>query len=185
MQPDPWSENNLVRYRRYLGFLARAQLDPRLQAKLDASDVVQHTLLEALANKEQYRGQTDAECLGWLRRMLAHNLADALRSFRQAKRDVHRERHLQDALDRSSARLENWLADSAAQVSAQAERHERALELAEALEQLPERQRQALVCQHWHGWTVSQIAEHLECSEEAVAGLLKRGLMKLRETLKE
>src|SRR5437870_3789425 len=96
------SDSQLVRYRNYLRFVARLQLDPRLRGKLDASDLVQQTLLEAVARKEQFRGGTEAEYLAWLRRMLIHNLADALRAFRQAKRDVAREQAVDEALQNSS-----------------------------------------------------------------------------------
>ena len=34
--------------------------------------------------------------------------------------------------------------------------------------------------QHWHGWTLAQIGEHLGRSQAAVAGLLHRGLAQLR-----
>jgi len=50
---------------------------------------------------------------------------------------------------------------------------------------LPPAQRIALVLQHWHGWPLSRIAEHLERTPAAVAGLLKRGLRQLRELLSE
>src|SRR5262249_30739103 len=121
--------------------------------------------------------------LAWLRKMLIHNLADALRAFRQSKRAVAREQAIEEALQNSSARLVAALADSGPEAAEQAMRHERAVRLADALEQLPERQREALVCKHWHGWPVRRIARHLECSEEAVAGLLKRALKELRELL--
>jgi RNA polymerase sigma-70 factor (ECF subfamily) len=173
----------LARYRNYLRTLARLQLDPRLQAKLDPSDVVQQTLLEAYAHRGQFRGQSEGEYLAWLRRMLARNLADALRAFQQARRDVGRELSLEEALQNSSLRLERWLADSGPPADEQAEQHERAVRLADALEELPDLQRAALVWRYWHGGTVAEIAEHLERSVEAVAGLLKRGLKHLREQL--
>jgi RNA polymerase sigma-70 factor (ECF subfamily) len=177
------SERLLAKYRNYLRFLARLQLDPRLQGKLDPSDLVQQTLLEAYAKREQFRGGSEGEYVVWLRRMLANNLADALRGFLQAKRDVAREQSLEEALRNSSARLEAWLADSQPSIGEEAQQHERAVRLADALELLPEAQREALVLKHWHGWTMAQIGEKLGRSQEAVAGLLKRGLKQLRQEL--
>jgi DNA-directed RNA polymerase specialized sigma24 family protein len=48
---------SLQRYRPYFGLLARLQLDPRLQVKLDPSDAVQETLLKAYENRGDYRGR--------------------------------------------------------------------------------------------------------------------------------
>ena len=84
------------RYRSYLCLLARLHLDPRLRGKVDPSDVVQQTLLEAHADRDRFRGQTEGEWLAWVRRMLAHNLTDALRAFLQGKRDVEREQPLEE-----------------------------------------------------------------------------------------
>ena len=58
-------------YRDYLRLLARMQMSRQLQAQLDASDVVQLTLLKAHEKIGQFRGQTEAELAGWLRRILA------------------------------------------------------------------------------------------------------------------
>src|SRR5262249_53309463 len=101
------------------------------------------------------------------------------------KRDLARERSLEAALDASSARLEGWLAADQSSPSQQAQRNEQALALAGALAHLPEAQREALVLQHWHGWTLAQIAEHLGRSKVAVAGLIKRGLQQLRTQLQQ
>jgi RNA polymerase sigma-70 factor (ECF subfamily) len=90
---------------------------------------------------------------------------------------------LEAALAESSARLEGWLAAEQSSPSQRAERNEEAFQLAIALEALPEAQREALVLQHWHGWSLAQIAEHLGRSRSAVAGLIKRGLQQLREAL--
>jgi RNA polymerase sigma-70 factor (ECF subfamily) len=175
----------LDRFRDYLRFLARMQLEPRLQAKVDPSDVVQQTLLEAFEKRGQFQGSTPGELAAWLRQILAHNLADALRAFGQQKRDVARERSLEEALHASSVRLERFLADDRSTPGERAERQERALRLASALAALPEAQREAIVLQYWHGLTLAQIGEQLERSPAAVAGLLKRGLKQLRQLLQE
>jgi RNA polymerase sigma-70 factor (ECF subfamily) len=64
-----------------------------------------------------------------------------------------------------------------------AEFNEEFLRLAEAIDRLPEAQREALTLHHLHGWTLKAIAERMEKSFAAVAGLIKRGLRRLREDL--
>jgi RNA polymerase sigma-70 factor (ECF subfamily) len=51
--------------------------------------------------------------------------------------------------------------------------------------QLPDSQREALIMRHFHGWSLAQIAEQLDRSPSAVAGLLKRGLQQLRRQLQD
>jgi RNA polymerase sigma-70 factor (ECF subfamily) len=176
---------NLERYRAYLCLLARLQLDGRPGDKLDASDVVQQTLLEAHQKRDQFRGRTDAEQAAWLRQILAHNLADAARALGRAKRDVARERSLDAALDASSCRLEAWLAAEQSSPSQHAVKNEQLLGLAAALAQLPDAQREAVVLHHLQGRPLADLAQHLGRSESAVAGLLHRGLKRLRELLGE
>jgi RNA polymerase sigma-70 factor (ECF subfamily) len=85
--------------------LARLQLGARPTPGLDASDVVQQTLIEAFQKRHQFCGGTSAEQAAWLRRVLARNVADALRAQGRKKRDVTREMSLDEKLDESSARL--------------------------------------------------------------------------------
>src|SRR6516162_183981 len=93
----------LERFRSYLHLLARVQLDARFQAKLDASDVVQQTLLKAHEAFAQFRGHEPAELAAWLRQILARTLADLVRDLGRAKRDVALERSLEAAVENSSA----------------------------------------------------------------------------------
>jgi RNA polymerase sigma-70 factor (ECF subfamily) len=181
--PQDEPDGRLERFRSYLLLLARVQLQGRAPARLDASDVVQQTLLEAHRQREAFRGTTDAERAAWLRQILAHNLADAARAQHRDRRDVSRERSLEAELAQSSQRLADWLAADQSSPSVRAARDEDALRLAAALAELPQAQRDALILQHWHGLTLAQIGERLGRSPVAVAGLLKRGLHRLRELL--
>jgi RNA polymerase sigma-70 factor (ECF subfamily) len=171
------------RFRSYLLLLARVGLDPMVQAKVGASDIVQQTLLEAHRDFAQLRGRSVGEQAAWLRQILARNLANVVRDLRRAKRDVAREQPLQAALDESASRLEAWLAAEQSSPSQQAERHERAVRLADALAALPGNQREAVVLRHWHGCSLVAIGERLGCTTAAVTGLLHRGLRNLRQQL--
>ncbi|HEV3199734.1 MAG TPA: sigma factor, partial [Bryobacteraceae bacterium] len=97
-------------YRNYLHLLARTHIDLRLQGKLNPSDLVQETFVQAIGHFDQFRGQTEKEFLAWLRRILVNSLAHQVdRQFVAEKRDVRREvslqRHL-EAQDRSEGKLE-------------------------------------------------------------------------------
>lgn len=172
-------------FRRYLRVLAAVHLDPRLRGKLDPSDVVQQTLLRACVGFDDLRGREPGVVAAWLRKILARTLADAVRDLERAKRDLHRERSLEEALDRSSARLEGWLAADQSSPSERADRNEQLLRLADALCGLPDDTREAVVLKHCRGWTLAEIASHLGRTPAAVASLLHRGLKQLRELLHE
>jgi RNA polymerase sigma-70 factor (ECF subfamily) len=183
MNPSDDAAQVLERYRDYLHLLARLQLEPRLRARIDLSGVVQQTLLDAHVALPRFRAEGGV-LIAWLRRILANNLGDEVRKLATGKRDLGREQSLEQALEASSARLENWLAAEQSSPSAQMQREEQALRLAQALAALPEAQREALVLRHWHDWSLAQIAAHLQRSPAATAGLLKRGLEKLRNVLR-
>ncbi len=186
MDPESQSdEHSLDAFRSYLQFLARVQLDPRLRAKLDDSDMVQQTLLQAHRAIDQFRGSTPEEMAGWLRQILARNLAHAVRDFGRDQREISRERSFEASLSESSARLEGWLAADQSSPSQRATRNEHMLLVAEAVESLSAAQRDAVVLHYWQGWTLAQIAEQLERSPAAVAGLLHRALQKLRGMLED
>jgi RNA polymerase sigma-70 factor (ECF subfamily) len=169
-------------YRDYLHLLARLQIDPRLRGKVDPSDVVQQTLVKAHQHREQFRGQTAAEQAGWLRRILVNTLVDAARKF---GRELDREQPLEQQVHDSSARLEAWLATDQSTPSEAAVRQEQLLRVARALARLPDDQRQAVELHHLRDQAVAAIAVVMDRTEASVAGLLRRGLKRLRELLEE
>ena len=123
----------LNRFRPYLLMLARLQLDDVLQSKLDESDIVQQTLLEAHHSLTAFRGNSCGEMAAWLRQILARNMADEVKRFRRGKRDVRVEMSLQAALNESTIRVQRWLAASDHSPSQRAMANEQLLAVAAAL----------------------------------------------------
>ena len=179
------ADRTLGRYQTYLECLTLIQVDPRLWRRFGWSDIVNHTLLEAHRELPLLEALDEADRNRRLRRMLMNNLLERIEQERAQLRDYRREVALDEALAGSSCNLQRWLAVDTPPPDVRAELNEVALRLAEALMQLPEREREALISQKYHGWTLAQISEHLQCTPGAVAGLHARGLKTLHNLLTE
>jgi RNA polymerase sigma-70 factor, ECF subfamily len=171
----------LESYRSYLRLLAGLRLGPRLRRKIDPSDLVQLTLLKAHEAAGRCPVAGEGALAGWLRQILARTMADEARRYSRDKRDIDVERSILAGLDDSLVRLEPWLADDHSTPSQQAMRHEQLLALAEALDALPDDQRQAVELHHLNGCSVAEVGARLSRSHASVAGLLRRGIKALRE----
>lgn len=169
----------LERFRAYLRLLAQLQFPTILRAKLDPSDLVQQTLLQAHQALDQFRGKLVVEQTAWLRRIFANTLANAIRDHHRAGRNIE----LEQSIHQSSARLEAWLASEQTPPVEIASRNEQFLQLADRLAELPEVQREVLLLRYCEGWSVGAIAEHLGRTRPSVASLLRRGLAELRDLL--
>jgi RNA polymerase sigma-70 factor (ECF subfamily) len=172
---------DLERYRGYLLYLARQHAAADLRGKLDPSGVVQQTLLEAHAAGLQLARLDSQQRLAWLRTALARNLTDEAKRLRAGKRDARREQPID--VDASSSRLEAWLAAEQSSPSQQADRGEQLLRLANALTALPPAQREAVERHYLLGEPVAAVAAVMDRTPAALAGLLKRGLQQLRQSL--
>ena len=175
----------LERHRPYLTLLARAHLRRHHPARLDSSDIVQQTLLNAFSKRDHFRGSSEAEFAAWLREILKHNLADALRDQRRDKRDVRRDRSLEAEIDESFSRTHGWLAAAQSSPSQKVIKQEDLRRLSEALTLLPEAQREVIVLHHLQGLKLAEVAAEIDRTEAAVAGLLFRGLRALHAILAE
>lgn len=177
------SSELLDQCRPYLRLLARTGLNQQLKAKLDPSDIVQQTLLQAHRAKDSFRGTSRNELFAWLKQILTRNLIHAARDFRAEKRDVARERSLEATVQQSWLKVDQVLAKNEISPAEKMQRHEEQLQMCAAVADLPEAQRQAVELHHFLGWPVSKVAEKMGKTPVAVSGLLKRGLRTLRSRL--
>ncbi len=176
----------LLRYRGFLLMLAHRYLSDQLRRRIDPADVVQVTFLEAKRDLGSFRGESPAEFAGWLRGMLKNNVASALsHHVMTQKRSTKKEVHAQ-ADNAGTGSRENWIAQlpgGKTSPSGVAVREEAVLAMMEALHQLPETQAEAIRLRYMEGLPLKEIVERMGKSDTAVAGLLKRGLQKLRTLL--
>jgi RNA polymerase sigma-70 factor (subfamily 1) len=173
----------LEMFRGYLETLTFIQVDPRLRGKFGWSDIIQGTLIEASRTLERIEAMDPEDQKRLLRRMLLNNLKDEVDHWRTQGYNVGREQSLDQAAEQSSCRLGAAIAAEESTPSEKLMAQEQKLRVLAALSQLPEREREALTLQQYHGWKLAQIAEHLGCTTNAVAGLQARGRARLRELL--
>src|SRR5262249_42513675 len=164
----------------YLALLARYQIGRRLQGKVDASDLIQETFLEAYRDFGRFRGNTEAELVSWLRRILASNLANLVeRYFGSQCRNVRLERELAAEVDQSPLILDQGLVSRFSSPSHQAATREQAVLLADALERLPGDYREVLILRHLEGLRFPQVAARMGRSLDSVKNLWARALARL------
>lgn len=173
----------LEQYRGYLLMLAHRNLSEQLRRRVDPVDIVQVTFLEAKRDLESFRGNSPGEFAAWLRGMLKNNVATAVtRHVMTQKRSVRREVNA-DAKNANDSGGAPWIAQlpgSTTSPSGVAIKAEATMALLEALHQLPETQAEAIRLRYMEGLPLAAIVERMGKSDTAVAGLLKRGLQKLR-----
>jgi RNA polymerase sigma-70 factor (ECF subfamily) len=176
----------LESYRVYLDLLARVELGRRLRKKVDASDVVQETFLEAHRHFGTFRGSSEAEFVAWLRSILAARIANLVRHFVGTQaRDVRREEGLKIDLDQSSRALDRGLFSLQSTPSQQVVRREQGVLLAAALARLPAEYREVVVLRHLEELPFPEVAARMGRTVDSVQKLWVRALARLRQSAKD
>ena len=163
-------------HRGYLRALAQRELRGQLRARLDASDLVQQTCMSAVRKFSSFEGRGIHEFVAWIRRIHEHNLHDAIREHVGAARR---------SMEKEEYSVPEWasamMANPGPTPSSKAMHNEQSVLLMEALDHIPDAQREAIRLRHLEGLTLAEIATEMGRSEVAIAGLLKRGLQSLRK----
>ena len=165
----------LEHYRNYLRSIANSHMAVGLRRRMDASDLVQQTLMEAHSGIDALLQGDEDHLRMALRQILRCNIANAIRDHLVAqKRAAGREKQLGSKME---------IEADQSSPSIHLHRYERAERFLRALEALPADQADAVRMRYLDGASVGAIAESLNRSRSAAAGLLKRGLQALRSQL--
>ena len=173
------------RCRNYVSLLARVHIESWLQAKVDPSDLVQQTLLEAYRGLDGFQGQTQGEWLAWLKQILKHNATDYIRRYKgTAKRRIQREVPMEVPRHGSSLfRIDpSDPGDTPSQLVMQ---HENEIQLAEAVSRLAEDHQQVILLRNVQRMSFNEVAERMERSRPAVQMLWLRALKNLKDLLED
>jgi RNA polymerase sigma-70 factor, ECF subfamily len=172
--------------RSYLGFVARSQVETSLQAKVDASDLVQETMFEAFRDFDRFQGRTEQEWLAWLKRILAHNAADFIRHYRgTAKRQARREVRLRTPGESTMAYGAPEPAAPCQTPSQEFLLIDTELRVSDALAKLPPDYQEVIVLRNLQRLAFNEVAERMERSRPAVQMLWMRAIKKLQEAMGE
>ncbi|HEV3145857.1 MAG TPA: sigma-70 family RNA polymerase sigma factor [Gemmataceae bacterium] len=169
--------------RDYLVLMARARVETWLRAKVDASDLVQQTMMEAYRGFDRFHGGSEGEWLAWLRGILDHNAADFVRHYQSQKRKAGKEVPLAAPMDDSrlaGAPEPAAPGDSPSQALARVESE---LELVAALAQLPPDYQEVIVLRNLQKLPFDEVAKRMDRSRPATQMLWMRAIHKLQEVL--
>ena len=186
---DAWGAllaQNSERLRRVASF----RLNPRLQSRVDAADVLQETFIAATERRAEFFQKPGRSLFLWLRWMLGNTLLDLHRHHLDARmRDPRREQPLGgaggDATDATRHALAAQLTCGVAGPATAARRAELHARLSEALNQMDATDREVLALRHYEQLTSAETAQVLGIQERAAAKRYGRALERLKELLAE
>jgi RNA polymerase sigma-70 factor, ECF subfamily len=175
-----------TRHRERLRRMVDIRLDRRLQARVDASDVIQEAYLEVAQRLDEYLNDPKLPLFLWLRLVVGQRLMKLHRQhLGTQQRDAGREVSLyREALPAaSSAALAAQLLGRHTSPTQAVVRAERMLRLQEALNTLDPIDCEVLSLRHFEELTRAETAQVLGIAEGAAAKRYVRALKRLRDIL--
>lgn len=177
----------LESHRQRLERMVRVRLDHRVQSRMNASDVIQETYIEAGERLKEYVENPEVPFFVWLR-YIAHQRLQQLHRHHLGRqiRDANRERSI-DQQD-SDAQLETGfiatqLVARFSSANSILEREELCTRLHELLDRLEPVDREILVLRHFEQLTNVECAQILRLSRTAASNRYVRALERLRAVI--
>jgi RNA polymerase sigma-70 factor (ECF subfamily) len=178
----------VTRHHDRLRRMVALRLDPRLQGRIDPSDVLQEAYLEAASGLADYLRNPTMPFFLWLRLLAGARLSRLHRHHLRAHmRDASREVSLyRGALpEASSAALAAQLLGREPRPSEAAVRAELKVRLQEALNRMEALDREVLSLRHFEQLTTAETAQVLGITEAAAGKRYVRALSRLKDVLSD
>jgi len=168
--------------------IVSSSIDHRLHRRMDASDVLQETFMEAFSRIHEYLANPNVSLFVWLRFLAKQRLTLMHRQNLQVQaRDVRRELSLEAVEDdrQSKVALAAQLAGRLTTASASFSRKELRLEIQSALDRLDFKSREILMLRHFEQLSNVESAEVLQISTTAACNRYIRALERLKGMLSQ
>ncbi len=179
----------LERHRGRLRKVVALRLDPRLEGRVEPSDVIQEAFLDASRRLPEYAGDpAPMPFYLWLRFLVGQSILEQQRRHLGAQvRDVRREISLYRGSmpEASSAAIAAQLLGRLTSPSHAAVRAERKLRLQEALNRMDPIDREVLVLRHYEQLSNGEAALVLDLDKSAASKRYARALIRLKDLLAE
>jgi RNA polymerase sigma-70 factor, ECF subfamily len=161
------------KYRQRLAVLVHYKLGVNLRRDADVDDVLQETLLRAYRDIARFEYQAPGSFMSWLARIADHVIVDTARAQNRQKRAGE---HVPFRSQSNPGGPEPADYNTPSRIFRENESVGRFVEM---LGRLPEDYRRVILLAKVEGLTTSEVAQHLEKSNEATSLLLHRAIKRL------
>lgn len=183
---DPEALANIfTKYRQRLKKMVHVRLNPQLKGRLDASDIIQDTLVEAARTLDRFLAEPSLPVYLWLRHLANEKLIEAHRRHLGAqKRDASRDLSIHGvALNATSEAVAIELICQTTSPDEAAIKEDRKRQLTAALDKMDPLDKEILTLKHFEQMSNREVAELLDISYEAAKKRYFRAILKLQRLL--
>ncbi len=164
--------------------IANAAIGPKLSRRIDGEDIVQSVALKAWMNLEHFEGNDESDWKAWLAAILKSEIQQMIRTHIGTLRRSLRCEVPEPRLSGSGPADYGPVAPDTSP-SGRASRNEEMANLESSLTQLPSHEEEVVRLQRLDQMTILEIADSLGKRPGAVAGLLARGVQRLRGLMQQ
>ncbi|MCU0710557.1 MAG: sigma-70 family RNA polymerase sigma factor [Pirellula sp.] len=165
--------------RQHLRRFVECRINQKVASRLDASDIIQEVYIRAYRGLDTYLVDPEIPPLVWLRRLSKQILSEAHRKqFRQLRSPYQEQANINESFI--------WrIVDSGESIRTEAEKRDTAERIRSLLSQLSEIDREVLEMRHLEGYSIRDIAQLLDLTQDTIKKRYYRALSRFREIVSQ